>query len=405
MEQVLVAHNVEATDPRDRLLEPGALALVAIQYVLVAGSLSFEVFPLLVDGFVRLAHFDVQSAGLCITAEMLGQSVGAAGGLALGRRVGNRHVVIAALLLIIIGNGLTVGAYSSFRWLLAVRAVAGIGCGLTVVCIGLLAATKQADRNFAVFNAANLLSGALLSAAVPTLFRIFGVGGVFAVIAGAATLCLCMIPVIPDYRGRTPQQGKPSLSSVSFLQGALTCAMTVAYFVSLSMFWSYAGDVGARHQMGVQAVSSAVAEAWLVGGLGGAIAAILVAKRLPRMPIIIVSAIGGAASTWAAIVVFNPLAFAIILTGFVFFWNLLYPIQMGLFSQVDPTGRLAMLAWFVQLIACAIGPALGGYVLHVSSYNAMGFGCALGYLLFVCAALALRTGKAEVGAQIAERRT
>ena len=400
MKQVLVVQNVEATDSQDRLLDPGALALVAIQFVLIAGSLSFEVFPLLVDGFVRLAHFDVQSAGLCITAEMLGQSVGAAGGLALGRRVGNRHVVVAALLLIIIGNGLTVGAYSSFRWLLAVRAVAGIGCGLTVVCIGLLAATKQADRNFAVFNAANLLSGAVLSAAVPTLFRTFGVGGVFAVIAGAATLCLCMIPVIPgSYRGRTPQQGKASLSSVSFVQGALTCTMTVAYFVSLSMFWSYAGDVGARHQMGVQAVSSAVAEAWLVGGLGGAIVAILAAKRVPRMPIIIVSAIGGAASTWAAIVVLNPVAFAIILTGFVFFWNLLYPIQMGLFSQVDPTGRLAMLAWFVQLIACAIGPALGGYVLHVSSYNAMGFGCALGYLLFVCAALVLRPGKAELGAQ------
>ncbi len=70
--------NAEATDSQDRLLEPGAVALVAIQCVLIAGSLSFEVFPLLVDGFVRLAHFDVQSAGLCITAEMLGQSVGAA---------------------------------------------------------------------------------------------------------------------------------------------------------------------------------------------------------------------------------------------------------------------------------------------------------------------------------------
>ena len=62
---------------------------------------------------------------------------------------------------------------------------------------------------------------------------------------------------------------------------------------------------------------------------------------------------------------------------------------MGLFSQVDPSGRLAMLAWFVQLIACAIGPALGGFVLHVSSYNVLAFACALGYLLFVCAALVL----------------
>ncbi len=381
--------NVKATDSQDRLLEPSALALLAIQCVLNAGSLSFAVFPLLVDGFVQLAHFDVQSAGLCITAEMLGQSVGAAGALAIVRRAGSRQVVIAALVLIILGNALTIGLYS-FRWLLALRAVAGIGCGLTVVCIGLLAVTKQADRNFAIFNAATVVSGAVLSAAVPTLFRIFGVGGVFAVIAGATTLCLFMIPVIPGYyRERTPHQRSASRSRVPFVQGALTCTMTVAYFVSLSMFWSYAGDIGAGHHMGVEAVSSAVAQAWLVGGIGGSMAAMLVAKRLPRTLIIVVSAIGGAACTCAAIIVFNAVAFSIILTGFVFFWNVLYPIQMGLFSQVDPTGRLAMLAWFVQLIACAIGPALGGFVLHVSSYNVLAFGCALGYLLFVCAALVL----------------
>jgi predicted MFS family arabinose efflux permease len=379
--------KVKATDS---LLEPSALALVAIQCVLNVGSLSFAVFPLLVDGFVQLAHFDVQSAGLCITAEMLGQSVGAAGALAIVRRAGSRQVVIAALALIILGNALTIGLYSSFRWLLALRAVAGIGCGLTVVCIGLLAATKQADRNFAIFNAATVVSGAALSAAVPALFRMLGVGGVFAVIAGATTLCLFMIPVIPgSYQERTRHQRNASPSRVPLVQVTLTCAMTVAYFVSLSMFWSYAGDIGAGHHMGVEAVSSAVAQAWLVGGLGGSLAAVVMAKRLPRMSIIVVSAVGGAASTWAAIVVFNAVAFSIILLGFVFFWNVLYPIQMGLFSQVDRTGRLAMLAWFVQLIACAIGPALGGFVLHVSSYHAIGFGCALGYLLFVCGALLL----------------
>ena len=382
--------NVKATDSQDRLLEPTALALVAIQCVLVAGSLSFGVFPLMVDGFVRLAHFDVQAAGLTVTAEMLGQSVGAASALAILRRVGSRQVVIAALVLIIVGNGLTVGVFSSYRWLLALRALAGIGCGLTVVCIGLLAATKQADRNFAIFNTANLLGCAALAAAVPMLFRRFGVGGVFAVIAGATTLCLCMIRLIPgSYREQTPHGGKASSSSVPFVQSALTCTMTVAYFTSLTMFWSYAGDIGARHHMGVEAVSSAVAQAWLVGGLGGSVAAIMVARRLPRMFIMVLSAIGGAAATYAAVIVFNAVAFSVILIGFVFFWLLLYPVQMGLFSQVDPSGRLAMLAWFVQLIACAIGPALGGFVLHVSSYNVLTFCCALGYLLFVCAALML----------------
>jgi predicted MFS family arabinose efflux permease len=382
--------NVSSTDSQDGVLEPSAVALFAIQCVLVAGSLSFGVFPLLVDGLVRLAHYDVQSAGLSVTAEMVGQSLGAAGALAIVRRVGSRRVVIAALLFVIVGNGLTVALYSFFRWLLVLRAVAGIGCGLTVVCIGLLAATKQADRNFAIFNTANLAGCALLAAAVPVLFRMLGVGGVFAVIAGAAALCLWMIPLIPGSpRERTLHRENASAATAPFVLRMLTCTMTVAYFVSLTMFWSYAGDLGSGHHMSVASVSSAVALASLLGGLGGSIAAILVVKRLPRMFIIVVAAIGGAASTYAAIYVFNPVAFSIILTGFMFFWLLLYPFQMGLFSQVDPSGRLAMLAWFVQLIACAIGPAVGGYVLHVSSYSLLALVCALGYLLFVGAAFVL----------------
>lgn len=385
-----MAANVTATDSQDRLQEPGALALVAILSVLVAGSLSFGVFPLLVDGFMRLAHFDVQSAGLTVTAEMLGQSVGGASALAIVRRTGSRPVVVAALLFIIVGNGLTVAVYSSFGWLLVIRALAGVGCGLTVVCIGLLGATKQADRNFAIFSMVNLIVCALLAAAVPSLFRILGVSGVFVVIAGATALCLFMIPLIPDaYRESTLHRKNASPSSVRMLERILTCAITVAYFVSLSMFWTYAGDIGAGHHMGLAAVSSAVAQAWLLGGLAGAISAIFVANRPRRTLIIVVSAVGGAAATYAAILVFNAVAFTIILMVFVFFWLLVYPIQMGLFSQVDPSGRLAMLGWFVQLVACAIGPALGGFILRVSSYNLLALACAVGYLLFVCAALVL----------------
>jgi predicted MFS family arabinose efflux permease len=384
--------SATAADSRDGKSEPSTLALVAIQCVLAAGSLSFGVFPLLVDGLVQLAHFDVQSAGLSVTAEMVGQSLGAAGALVVVRRVGSRRLVSAALIFIIVGNGLSVGVVPSFRWLLALRVVAGIGCGLTVVCIGLLAATKRADRNFAIFNMATLVGPGLLAAGVPALFRMLGVGGVYAAIAGSTALCLWMIPLIPKtHREPALHRENASSATVPFVLSMLTCTVTVAYFVSATMFWSYAGDVGAGHHMAVATVSSAVAQAWLVGGPLGAIAAFLVVNRLPRMLIIVVAAIGGAASTYAAIYVFNPVAFSISLSAFQFFWTLLYPIQMGLFSQADTSGRLAMLAWFVQLIACAIGPAVGGFVLHVSSYGVLALVCAVGYLLFICAAFVLLT--------------
>ena len=382
--------NEKATDSQDRRLEPSALALVAIQCVLAVGSLSFGVFPLLVDGFVRLAHLDARSAGLCITAEMVGQSVGAAGALALVRWGDSRQVVIASLVLMIVGNGLTIGVPSSFRWLLVLRAVAGAGCGLTVICIGLLAdyqTSRTTVRHFQRGNTGHL--------------RAVGRGHPVAVSHARGRGRLCgnrgfrgFVPGDDSADSRLSSWAdtaseKPPAGKFSLIQVALTCALTVAYFVSLSMFWSYAGEIGIGHHLGVEVVSSAVAQAWLVGGLGGSLAAALAAKRLPMSFIIVVCAVGGAAGTYAAIMVANAVAFSVVLIGFAFFWNVIYPIQMGLFAEVDASGQLAMLAWFVQLIACAIGPALGGYVLQVSSYNVLGFICALGYVLFVCAALAL----------------
>lgn len=385
----MVAHTNTA-DSQESVPEPSTLSLVAIQCVLVAGTLSFGVFPLLVEGLERLAHYDVQSAGLSITTEMLGQAIGAAGALAVVRRIGSRQIVIGALVLIIVGNAVSAGVYSLLPLLLVLRALAGIGCGLTVVCVGLLATTRHADRNFAIFNISTLVGPGLLAIAVPAVFRMFGVGGVYAVIAGTTVLCLWMIPLIPEsYRERASRQENASSAAIPFVLYALTCAVTVAYFVSATMFWSYVGDVGARHHMGVATVSSAVAEAWLVGGPLGAITAILVIKRVPRMFIIALTAIGGAVTTYAAIYVFNAVAFSITLSAFQFFWTLLYPAQMSLFAWADKSGRLAMIAWFVQLIACGIGPAVGGFVLRVSSYNVLALGCAFGYVLFICAAFVL----------------
>ena len=177
--------NVTATDSRDRLLEPSTLALAAIQCVLVAGSLSFGVFPLLVDGLVRLAHFDVQSAGLSVTAEMLGQSIGAAGALAIVRRVGSRRSCHC-------------GASLYYRWqrpncwslfiFSMVIVVARGGWASDVVSLWFASdfwrLPSKPTRNFAIFNTAYLVCCALLAAAVPALFRMLGVGGAFAVIAG-----------------------------------------------------------------------------------------------------------------------------------------------------------------------------------------------------------------------------
>ena len=369
---------------------PSVLALLAINSVLVVGTLSFGIFPLLVDGLVRLAHLDGQEAGLCVTAEMIGQAVGAAGVLALQRRIGSRQLCSAALVLILFGNALTMGVTGSLPALLAMRALAGAGCGLTAVCIGLFATAQQPERNFAIYNAAAIIASAALAAAAPFVYRSFGIIGIFAVIGGAAGLCLMMVPFIPQSANKaTVREAEPVPSNVSLGRIALTCIMTTSYFISTSMFWSYAGQIGAWHHLDVTAVSSAVASAWLVGGLLGSIVAIPAARRVSRTVIVVACAAGGALATYASVIVGSPGDFSVVLYGFVFLWLLLFPIQMGIFSEVDASGQLATLAFLLQLIAFAIGPALGGLILRSGSYNTFGLCCGLGYLVFICAALIL----------------
>jgi MFS family permease len=353
--------------------------------------LSIGIFPVLVDGLVRLAHLDGQNAGLCVTAEMVGQAVGAAGVLALQRWIGSRRLCSAALLLILFGNALTMRVIHSLPTLLAMRAVAGLGCGMgTAVCIGLFARTKHPDRNFAINNAAAIVAVAALAAAAPFIYRFFGLIGIFAVIGGVAGLCLLMVPFIPESGARTTaRETQPSRSNASLAPIALTCIMTAGYFISLSMFWSYAGQIGAWHHLDVTAVSSAVASAWLVGGLIGSMVAIPVARRVSRRVSAVVFAVAGALTSYASVIVDTPGHFSVVLYVFVFLWFLLYPIQMGIFSELDESGQLAMVAYLVQLIAFAIGPAWGGLILQSGSYNTFGLCCGVGYLVFICAALIL----------------
>ena len=96
-----------------------------------------------------------------------------------------------------------------------------------------------------------------------------------------------------------------------------------------------------------------------------------------------------ALATYASVIVGSPGHYSVVLYVFVFLWFLLYPIQMGIFSELDASGRLAMIAYLAQLIAFSIGPAWGGLILRSDSYKAFGLCCGLGYLAFVCAALTL----------------
>ena len=378
-------------------------ALVTVNLVLIVSTLSTGIFPLLVDGLERMVHLGEQEAGWCVTAELVGQAVGAAAVLALQRHLGNRILCIASLSLITIGNALSMGVLGNLTILLLMRVVAGVGCGLAGICIGLFAQTKHPDRNFAIFTFATVIACALLAAAAPLIYSSFGIVGLFAAIAACAGVCLLLVPLIPSQSaGGTTQANAVSAPKASPRTIILTCIMCGAYFTSTMMFWSYAGQIGAWHHLDVNAVSSNVAAAWLVGGLAGAILAVPTARHLSRTNTVVVCAIGSALTAYGAVVVDSAAGYSAVLYGFVFLWLLSFPIQMGIFSEVDPSGRVAIVAFLVQLIAFALGPLFGGFILRSDSYVAFGLFCGLGYLIFIGAAFLLLPTMNKIAQRTAE---
>ena len=378
-------------------------ALITVNLVLIVSTLSTGIFPLLVDGLERLVHLGEQEAGLCVTAELLGQAIGAAAVLALQRRISNRQLCIASLSLIAIGNALSMGVLGRLSILLLMRAVAGVGCGLAGICIGLFAQTKHPDRNFAIFTFATVIACALLAAAAPLIYGSFGIVGLFAAIAASAGLSLLLVPFIPGHSA----EGTAPVNAVSAPKASprtiiLTCVMCGAYFTSTMMFWSYAGQIGAWHHLDVTAVSSNVAAAWLVGGLAGAMLAVPTARHLSRTITVVVCAIGSALTAYGSVVVESAGGYSAVLYGFVFLWLLSFPVQMGIFSEVDPSGRVAIVAFLVQLLAFALGPVLGGFILRSDSYVTFGLCCGLGYLIFIGAAFMLLPTMNKIGQRTAE---
>ena len=363
------------------------LRLFAVMLIAFAGVLSQGLIPFIVRGLTGYAHLSTSQAGLCAGAEMGGSALGIAAVIFLLGQVSRRRLASGALLAVMAGNLLCIGASSVLAYCSA-RFLAGMGCGLTTAAFGMIATTSRPARNFALFSGSSVVLMSAAQASIPALLARCGLPALFALIAAPAGIALFFVALIPNLAPAASHGALTLTSGPQRPRAILALVSNVAFFTSLATFWTYVVEISVANGNAAARVTQIVAGGFLFGGIAGSVIAAAAGSRVrPFLPAALNSAIMAAA---VAIMVWVPgfAAFAASAVIFLLCWFTTYPFLMALLAEIDPAGGLTVMGVLAQSVGWLSGPALGSALLARGAYGSLGWLSTGGFLLVtVCASL------------------
>lgn len=343
--------------PVDR---PGAVT--AVMGLGVVGSIVFLVLPFLVGAFTEELGLGREQVGYLGSADMLGMFVAAAVAVLWVRRSDWRRVAALALAALV-GCHLVSSLLTSFAPLALVRGVAGLAGGsLMAIALTSLGDTRNPDRHFALFIAAQLGLGALLLWALPAVIALFGLRGIFLALAGLTGIAAVLLPLVPR-RGRSRRLAAAGRrGSFRLLPGFGALAACLVFNLGIMAVWAFMERIGSRAGLEKEVIGSSLGLS-LLAGLGGALLAAALVDRLGRaLPLAVTIALQLVALALVAGGP-SPLAFAAGAALFSFCWNFPVAYQLAITVRVDPSERLVVLFLGAVKLGYALGPALAGQLL------------------------------------------
>lgn len=346
--------------------------IIAFIYTGVISASVVFIAPLLVGGMISSRGFSEQDAGLMVSLETASLSLAALLGTLWITRLNWRQVTLAAALLLLVGNLASLIA-DTLPVLMACRFISGFGAGTFVaLTYGALSQSAHPDRNFGLFSMGQLLYAAASLWLLPYVVVEYNLNGIYAVLAVLATLALFM------YRWM-PHQHKPDIgatahaSTLRHLTPIILMLLAIfLFFAAQSSIWTYAERMGLFAGFEITDVGFALAIG-AAAGFGGASCATWLNKRYGRFaPITILISV----KLLALYFLLDNATFALFVTlicALKFSWNFIIPYQLGLLSEIDPSGKSAVISSFITGMGLSAGAALSALVVDSSGYDSVFF--------------------------------
>lgn len=342
----------------------GSAKLLAAAILLgVIGPEVFIVQPGFVQGLVEHLGFDDRGAGYTASAEMFGIAAVTVALTFFAHRLDWRRLLGASLAVMFAAN-VTCTFIHDLETFAVVRFLAGVGAGgvisLSFTVIGL---TPRPDRNFGLLIMWVLTYGALGLFVMPSALDAVGIAGVLWFFALFPLLALPFLRHLPRTGEAAAQVERDAVDLGTPLKSCALLAMFV-YFLAQGAVWAYLFLIGERHVgLGEQQVASGLMISQ-VAGIGGAIAAVLLAHRLSRAVALAVGIAAGAVVLEPLVGRLSSVAFALAVSVYNFAWNFTQPIQLGAMASFDRRGRVVVYAVAAQMCGLAVGPFLAATVIE-----------------------------------------
>ena len=335
------------------------------------GYLGSSAAPAIVSALLE-AGLDYRQAGDLGTIELTTLALASSLMMPYVPHVSHRRMALGGTLLA--AAGLVVSALSvGFPVMVAGRILIGVGSGIAISgANAAVAAREDAERIFAIIWTGGGAITAVLSIYLPKVVA----GGNYPMGFGALLL-LCAVAV-PFIRWVPPHpasfgsevaanggadEAQAGVLSVFGPQALLVIAGAFVFSVGEQALWQFAYTIPVEAGIDEDLVALSLGFMTLMGMSGGAIAAWL-GIRLGRTFPIVVGTLACLAGQWVYLIAAG--SGTLMLGGF--FWGfgfyLVSPFQIGLAAALDRRGRVAVATSAAMNFGYALGPAIGGRILH-----------------------------------------
>lgn len=382
-----MTNNVHVPTTTRRLSKEIALYFgVAVATTL--GHAGFVTLPFEIGAMVDGLTLDVSSAGLLASAEFVPYTAVQFLLAPYGARLPLRLVATLGTLLII-GASLVSAVTQSLTVFAVARITAGLGFGFVYGVASIAGVQARVpERAYGLGLGSTTVAYAILLFALPrgatVAERLPGMlhahSGVFIVIAGFALIFLPLMRWIPSAPIGALLASRTIIARTIAWRPALLAITVVTLFsVAVRSVFTYIERQG--HALGVDASTIGVmlSVIYVVTGLSGSgLAAILGRRWGITLPLVVgLSLVGlsclGTTIAATALELWLGTAISWVL------WFFLYGYLIGLGAALDPYGRLPALLGAMYLLAQVLAATIGGYLLGLGSFQAIGW-----FALFLC---------------------
>lgn len=346
----------------------GRIALMAGH---CAGMVDLVALPIWVGALVAHYRFDPQQAGMLASLFLIGAVLAS---LVVAPRINRLNGRLVAT----IGFGVTAGGFTfastttEFGPLAVVHGLCGMAAGAALsVTHGTVARSGHPHRLFAMLGISLGIFAVVFMAATPGLVTKVGGPALFLVFAGVmligALAAAVAFPASDDVTASCAVVAQtPFPISVWFGIVGISCMSLVQ-----AMTFSFLERVGNDRGFGPEAVHGVLVAIGLVALLPPLLAAVL-EKRISARSVMIVGAL---LQSLLCIVVMNsrtfmPYAVAASLFAPVLIFT--HVFTFGMLAKLDPSGRAMAATPAMVMLGAAIGPFLGGTLVKVFGYGAIG---------------------------------